>query len=235
MAIIYPPVRFLCHRFVSRNKVTLGATALSGVSNGDGTLATVTFEVVDVKESVIDLLDIILTDSAGEHLPQLLHNSTKVVEPSLLPSSAVISLTPSSVLVPAVGEELSFNIDIAGGRNVKDFALTLDFDQSALTHITSSWGNYVGNGDGTLKTVTFEVLTVKASTVSLSGYLVRTNGLHYLPTYESAAVILPIFGDVNRDGVVNILDLVQVASSFGQPYQKKGIQQMSMRMALSIS
>ena len=74
----------------------------------------------------------------------------------------------------------------------------------------------VGNGDGTLMTVTFEVLDVKASTVSVSGYLVAPNGLRYLPTFESAKVIVPLLGDVNRDGVVNILDLVQVASKFGQ-------------------
>ena len=221
-----PPGAFFVPPVVSENKVTLGASSLAGESNGDGALATVTFEVVEVKESVIDLLDIILTDSAGEPLPQLLHSSTKVVEPTLLPSAAVISLTPSSVLSPAVGEQLTFNINIAGGRNVKDFALTLNFDQSALKHISSSPGNYldngVGNGDGTLETVTFEVLAVKASTVNLSGYFIRTNGLHYLPTFESAAVILPIFGDVNRDGVVNILDLVQVASSFGQPVPEEG-------------
>ena len=40
-----------------------------------------------------------------------------------------------------------------------------------------------------------------------------------LPTFESAEVVAPIFGDVNRDGSVNILDLVQVASKFGQQGQ----------------
>ena len=200
--------------------VTLGATSVAGVSDGDGTLATVTFEVLDVKESVIGLFGVILTDSDGEHLPQLSHSPTKVVEPSLLPSSAIISLTPSSVLSPAIGEQLTFNIDITSGQNVKDFQLTLDFDQSALEHISISPGNYlangVGNGDGTLETVTFEVLAVKALTISLSGHLIATNGLLYAPTFESAEVIVPLFGDVNRDGVVNILDLVQVASKFGQ-------------------
>ena len=199
--------------------VTLGATSFAGVSDGDGTLATVTFEVLDVKESVIDLFDIILTDSTGEHLPQF-HIPTKVVEPSLLPTDTIISLTPSSVLSPAIGEQLTFNIDITSGQNLKDFQLTLDFDQSALEHISSSPGNYlangVGNGDGTLETVRFKVLDVKASTVSLSGHLIATNGLLYAPTFESAKVIVPLFGDVNRDGVVNILDVVQVASKFGR-------------------
>ena len=205
---------------VEENAVTLGATSLTGISEGDGTLATVTFEVLDVKESVIDLFNVILTDNAGEHLLHFIPRGTKVVEPSLLPTSAVISITPSSVLSPAVGEQLTFNVDITGGQNVADFQLTFDYDSSALGSISTSRGNYlvdgVGNGDGTLETVTFRVRDVKASTVSLSGYLVAPNGLRYLPTFESAKIVVPILGDVNRDGVVNILDLVQVASKFGQ-------------------
>ena len=213
-----PPSRYNAESV--ENAVTLGATSLSGVSNGDGILATVTFEVLDVKESVIDLFNVILTDNAGEHLLHFMPRGTKVVEPSLLSTSAVISITPSSVLSPAAGEQLTFNVDITGGQNVADFQLTFDYDSSALGSISTSRGNYlvdgVGNGDGTLETVTFEVLEVKASNVSVSGHLIAPNGLRYVPTFESAEVVVPIFGDVNRDGSVNILDLVQVASKFGQ-------------------
>ena len=214
-----PPGAFFVPPVVSGNKVTLGATSLAGVSSGDGTLATVTFEIIDVTESVLNLSEVILTDSEGEHLPHLAYGA-EVIEPDLLPSSGVVTLMPSSVLSPAVGEQLTFNVDITGGQNVADFQLTFDYDPSALRYISSPSGNYlaggVGNGDGTLETVTFEVLDVKASTVSVSGYLIATNGLRYLPTFESAEVVVPIFGDVNRDGSVNILDLVLVASKFGQ-------------------
>ena len=55
-----------------------------------------------------------------------------------------------------------------------------------------------------------------------SGYLVAPNGLRSLPTFISAKVIIPIFGDVNKDGVVNILDMVVVASSFGQTVSEGG-------------
>ena len=80
----------------------------------------------------------------------------------------------------------------------------------------------VGNGDGTLESITFEVLDVKPSTVSASVYLVAPNGRRYVSTFESAKVIVPLLGDVNRDGVVNILDVVLVASSFGQPVPEEG-------------
>ena len=210
----------------TRVEVTLGATTLTGTSNGDGTLATVTFEVLDVKESFITLSDVILTDKAGEHLLHFFPDITKVIEPSLLSSSAVLRLTPVSMFSPAIGEQLIFNVGISEGQNVVDFQLTYDFDESALKYISKSRGNYlaggVGNGDGTLETVTFEVLAVKSSTVNVSGYLVAPNGLRSIPIFEGAKVIVPLLGDVNRDGVVNILDMVLVASSFAQPVPEEG-------------
>ena len=57
-AFFVPPV-------VSGNKVTLAATSLSGESNGDGTLATLTFEVIAVKASTLSLSEVILSDSAA--------------------------------------------------------------------------------------------------------------------------------------------------------------------------
>ena len=51
---------------VEGNTVTLAATSLAGESNGDGTLATLTFEVVAVKASTLTLSDVLLTNSAGE-------------------------------------------------------------------------------------------------------------------------------------------------------------------------
>ena len=219
-----PPGAFFVPPVVSDNQVTLGASSLAGESNGDGTLATVTFEVLDVKESTIAIGETILTDSEGEHLPHWAHGTQ--IEPSLLPSSAVVSITPSSVLSPAIGERITFNVDIAGGQNVSDYQLIYDFDASVLKDISKNRGNYlaggVGNGDGTLETVTFEVLAVKGSTIRMLGYLVATNRMRSVPTFENAEVIVPLLGDVNRDGVVNILDLVQVASSFGQPGPEEG-------------
>ena len=80
-----------------------------------------------------------------------------------------------------------------------------------------------GNGDGTLATLTFEVVDFKASTLTLSQvYLVDANGNRWEATTESAEVTIPpepeeaIFGDINRDGVVNIQDLVIVSARFGQ-------------------
>ena len=214
-----PSDSFFVPPIVSRDKVTLGATSFSGVGNGDGTLATVTFQVRGIINSVIDLHDVIITDSTGDPLSRTAHDA-KIEKPSALPSSAVVSVMPASVLSPAVGKQLTLHIDIAGGQNVTDFRFTVDYDRSALRRLYSLPGKYLdrgGNGDGTLESITFEVRDVKASTVSVSGHLVASDGFNYIPIFESAQVVVPILGDVNRDGVVNVLDLVRVAASFGQP------------------
>ena len=81
----------------------------------------------------------------------------------------------------------------------------------------------VGNGDGTLATLTFRVIDFKASTLTLSQvYLIDSDGKLWEVTTEGGQVILPpepqdiVFGDINHDSAVNIQDLVIVHSRFGQ-------------------
>ena len=208
---------FFATPVVSEGQVTLGATALTTLGKGNGTLATVTFEVVDVTESIIYLSQPTLTDSAEETVPSYVDST--VVEPTLMPSAAIVRLTPIAVTSPAIGEQITFNVDIAGGENVTNYFFSFDHESSALKFISYNEGDYISNGgtgDGRLGTVTFEVLNVQNSTVSTTGYLVAPNGLRFAPNFESAKVIPLILGDVNRDGIVNILDLVVVANNFGQ-------------------
>ena len=184
MVATYQKGAFFVPPVVSENKVILGATSLAGVSNGEGTLATVTFEVVDVTRSYLILSEALLTDDDGEYL-SLFSNDAEIIEPAMVTSSAVISLTPSSVLSPAVGQQLRFNVDIADGQNVADYRLTWEFDSTTLEYISDSQEDYleggVGNGDGTLMTRTFAIRSAKTSTVSVSGYLIRSNGFRYIP------------------------------------------------------
>ena len=79
------------------------------------------------------------------------------------------------------------------------------------------------NGNGTLATLTFEVEDFKPSTLALSQlYLIDTDGKRWEATTQNGTVTVPpepaapILGDINRDGVVNIQDLVIVGARFGQ-------------------
>ena len=165
-----------------------------------------------------------------------------------LPTNAIVSISPTPVESPAIGEELTLNLNITGGEAVVGYQLTLQFDPTALRYVDSSNGDYlptgaffvppvvnrgsielastalsgVNKGDGTLATVTFEVLEVKASTLTLSETLLSdSQGNTFRPQVEDGKVTEPpeLKADVTGDGVVNIQDLVLVASRFGQTGQ----------------
>ena len=179
--------------------------------------------MIDVTESLITLFDVSLADSAEQLVPS--YEDSAYIEPSLMPSSAVVRLTPDTLDSPAIGEQLTFDVIIAGGQDVTSFQPYFHYETSALKYIDYTPADYISNGgtgDGMLGTVTFEVLDVQNSMVDVSGYFVAPNGLRFAPTFVGARVIIPIFGDVNKDGVVNILDLVVVASSFGQSVSEDG-------------
>ena len=68
-----------------------------------------------------------------------------------------------------------------------------------------------------LATVIFEVLTVKASTLTLSDMLLADSQSNtFLPQVEAGEITEPseLKTDVTGDGVVNVLDLVIVANAF---------------------
>ena len=157
-----------------------------------------------------------------------------------------VQITPNPVASPPIGEHFTINVSIAAGANVGGYQLTVWFDSSVLRYVESTNGDYLppgaffvppvvsesevtlgatslsglSNGDGTLATVTFEVLDVKKSVIQPFDVILLTNAdEEHLPlrAYAGKVVEPPyLLGDVNRDGVVNILDLVQVASKFGQ-------------------
>ena len=207
-----PAGSFFVPPVVSENAVILGSTSLSGVSSGSGTLATVTFEVVDVKASNLILSNIILTNRAGEGLDSWIGNGSIVApaeptepeepaeptepeEPAAIPSSAVVNITPSQVQHPAIGTQLTFNVGITGAENITDYDFTWEFDSTALEYVSGSevynLADVIDGGEGTLGTRTFKVRNVKPSTVSLSGHYIGSDGLRYIPTFEDAAVVVP--------------------------------------------
>ena len=162
--------------------------------------------------------------------------------PSATPT-ATVSVSPTPVPSPAIGEQLTLSLKIAGEETVAGYQATVAFDTTVLRYVSSANGDYlptgaffippvvaenrvvlastalagVGKGDGTLAAITFEVVAIKTSTVTLSQVtLVDPDGERLYPLVENGRVIeLPqLFGDVNRDGVVNIQDLVVVGANF---------------------
>ena len=160
-------------------------------------------------------------------------------------TDTTVSVSPAMVVSPLVGEQLTFSLNIANGKKVAGYQGTISYDTSALRYVESNNGDYlpagaffvppvvngnrvkfastaltgVSNGDGTLATLTFEVVAAKASTLTLTDVLLAdSNGDTVSPQVESGQITEPekVAEDVNSDGVVNIQDLVLVASNFGQ-------------------
>ncbi len=159
--------------------------------------------------------------------------------------SDTVSLLPASVQSPNIGQQLNLSLKITNGKNVAGYQATVQFDDTALRYVESKNSDYLSGGgffvdsvlegslvklnaaslagesegDGTLATLTFEVIAVKASTLTLSDVLLsNSRGETFAPLVENAEITEPtkLIGDVNSDGTVNIADLVLVASNLGE-------------------
>ena len=119
-----------------------------------------------------------------------------VEPPPVVPEGPVVSIMPASVTSPAVGAQLVVDIQVASAENVFGYELTLAFDAAALRYVESANGDYLSGAffatpmlkgnqltltagagaasaveSGTLATVTFEVVSRQASTLTLANVL----------------------------------------------------------------
>ena len=201
-------------------------------------------------DGLVDREDILLIVEVLE-----MEDITVAVPPSDItvavpPSITTVSLIPSTVESPAMGEQLTFSLNITMGVNVVGYQATVQFDATSLRYVEGANGDYLPagaffippisksntvtlaassldeetEGDGTLATITFEIIDAKASTLSLLNVLLTdSTGNTTTPEIENAEITtlpgLPtalshLTEDVNADGVINIVDLTLVASNF---------------------
>ncbi len=161
------------------------------------------------------------------------------------PIQVIVKIVPASIESPLIGEQLVITVDIADGKDVYGYQGVLEFDPTALKYVSLTHGTYLpGNvfpittevannqitfaltttdsssttSDGTLVTITFEVIDSKASSLTLNDVIISGfAGVEYPVTIENGKVLDPPQQpwDVNNDRKVNILDLTFVASYFG--------------------
>ena len=175
---------------------------------------------------------------------------TEEITVAVPPSIATVNFMPQTVESPAIGEQLMFSLNIADGENIAGYRVTVNFDATALRYVSGVNGDFLhddvffippvsagntvklaasslaggSNGDGTLATITFEIIDAKASTVSLSDVLLTDkDGNSSTPQIETAEITEPpqLPEDVNGDGVANVLDLIYVALHYGQTLSDK--------------
>ena len=160
----------------------------------------------------------VATATSKETLASLSDDGTVLLW-EIIPSvdtNAIVRITPSPTRSPAIGKQLTLNVDVSGGENVTGYQTVLEFDATTLRYISSRNGDYLpseatfvseltnpnrlrviatasaasGYTEGTLATVTFEVLTATASTVRLSHVrLMRSDGKGARPITVSGSVL----------------------------------------------
>ena len=73
--------------------------------------------------------------------------SIPVTGPPEIPTTATtVSLLPSPVASPAIGEQLTLSLNIAGGENVAGYQATVQFDTTVLRYVSSANANYLPTG-----------------------------------------------------------------------------------------
>ncbi len=129
----------------------------------------------------------------------------------------VVTAVPAQTTSPAAGQQLQVRIEITGAADVSGYDVTLIFDPTALQYVSSANADYLPAGafvapaqvtansvylsavslsgavteeSGTLATMTFEVLTAKASTLTL-GEVVLTDA------NGQALTFTPVNGQLN--------------------------------------
>ncbi|MCZ6678393.1 MAG: T9SS type A sorting domain-containing protein [Candidatus Poribacteria bacterium] len=225
----------------------LGTRLTPGGVSGDGTLATVTFEVRKPGTSTLELNGVKLLNEAG-------HQIDAVIEPgnvnTNLPVSATLRVVPQIVDAFVVAE-----VQIHDAVNVKRFSVDLVFPRglqpvgvnkkrlrgTVIREITEpstfrfqiyDGGNLdfvLQNGKLTGESGRTEVPVMEPGSITVVASPAWDINRDYKVNLFDIAALGKSFGksisedarpnpDVNRDGIVDIVDFVQIGLHFGEEY-----------------
>ena len=132
-------------------------------------------------------------------------------------TNEVVKIAPHIVESAAIGERFKLNIDVAEAKNVKGYQVTMDFDTTILRYVSSEKGDYLPadasfatkdvypnrlkliskstdamrKEDGTLASITYEVIATKPSIINLPRVrLVKGDGSFARPITVGCSVIV---------------------------------------------
>lgn len=121
-----------------------------------------------------------------------------------LPTGTAVFVEPRQTTSPAVGRRLTVSINVKGAADVLAYEVTVGFDPTALRYVSITNADYLPAGAfasppqttrnsvymaatsvagtaaaarGTLATVTFEVISAKASTITLNNVLLSDSNV----------------------------------------------------------
>lgn len=157
----------------------------------------------------------------------------------------VVFIDPAEVNVPDSGTQINVSLKISNGSGVAGYKVTVGFDPTVLhyvemkngtslaadaviaptevspgriTLIAPTVGAAASNSD-LLTTLTFKVIAARPTTLRLIEVILSDSTAKVLPvrTRDARVVVGEVSAwDLNRDGHVNIIDLIFVARNFGK-------------------
>ena len=138
-AFVVPPI-------IADNNVTLAAASLAGASNGDGTLATITFAVVNVNPSTLKFTAVLLSDPDANQLGVITTNG-QITGPADINEFpvAIIDVTPKKVFT-----DQTVTLNAAGSQDdsgIRTYVWRFGDGSSAerketVTHVYKQPGTY---------------------------------------------------------------------------------------------
>lgn len=67
-----------------------------------------------------------------------LWDATRIIE-----SDAIVSISPTSIASPNIGEQLNLDVAISEGKNIVGYDITIEYDPTALRFVSGSKGDYL--------------------------------------------------------------------------------------------
>ena len=109
--------------------VSINLTSPEAVAEGDGTLFKLTFHVLSIWESVLDIYDVSLYDAAGFSLP---YNAVDGYFNNILMPKLYID--PPTLIDPSMkpGDQFQLNVNVANVSDLYDFEFKLTYDTNVL-------------------------------------------------------------------------------------------------------
>ncbi len=254
------------------NTILYGATAIGATAVGtDGTLATFSFKVLAQKESEITFLSAKLSDAVAKEIQSttkaatiqaaveeqkltekdeiepIKDNDNQEVDPVLVGDGAVLSVNPSEVVSPSVGEILNVSVGIANAANVAGFEFKLAYDDTALEFSGIKLGDYLPTGafavpvkaeagavlygataigaksvksNGELASLSFNVIVAKSSTIKFISAKLSNPNAKEIPSANVGAKIITKEAEpviTERESGGQSLNLQATITEEGQP------------------
>ena len=91
-------------------------------------------------------------------------------------SYPIISILPTSVTSLAIGEEITFTLNITNGKNLSGYQAAIKFDPDVLGYIETKYGDYLSDGIPIQPIVNNRSGTIQLASLSLSDTSANGNG-----------------------------------------------------------